>query len=1203
MTTAELKKILQSPYKRENWRRVLRFIDGNRNLLKPHLNLKELKIKTETNRKTVKEFREIGKLQTADGVELPLFEVVLNAGIKIERNRIGVNDFIKNHILKDAVKGALATFTYGEKSEQSEWRFSFISKNSASEFFAEAEEKETNPKKFTYIFGNPEQHRTAIERLYDLKQSRFTLNDFFDAFNVAPISNRFFEDYGKFHKDFSTYIIENNTYSKVFENPNNIDLDLKREIRNFVNRLMGRVVFLYFLQKKRWLGATSTKYDDGSPTFLSDIFEADAENQDDFYNKYLCPIFFNGLNSSDRSNDEFVLKSGKTVCIPFLNGGLFEENQEPKGHREIKFPTSYFNEFFEFLNSFNFTIYENSPEENTVAVDPEMLGHIFESLIDYNKNTGTFYTPKEIVQYMTRESLIEYLHTHIDKSGKKLRNMVQNHNVNGFSKVELEKIDFLMDKVKICDPAVGSGAFPMGMLLEIFNLKELLSFKLCETDWNPVKTKKKIIYNSIYGVDLDEGAIEIAQLRFWLSFVVDEKKPQALPNLDYKIMQGNSLVESFRGIDLTNLGRIDEPVINEQQILDLGEQHTKITVFDSVSLDEIRGLIEEYFDANNRTKRKKKQIKKDIDDIIEGKIHNRIFMEKETLKNEIDKFYKKYNIQNRDFLEEYNPKSRDVKQFKKNKKKLEQLKTNEQELISFQKNNERPYFLWNLFFSEVLENGGFDIVIANPPYIKEYTNRTAFDEFREMSKYYRGKMDIWYGFASVGLDLLKENGVECFIAQNNWVTSAGASILRKDVLKRTEIKQFLDFGDYKVFQSAGIQTMVYLLQKKKNPAENYKVYYAGLNKSTIHKNQLTDFLDQNKEKSNEKIFEKYVLQFHPADYKNTFISFIRPSIQSNLNRFIEKKNFELKKKEVIQGIVGAPDKCFVIDANSVNNFDIAERKFLKPYYTNSSGKTDKYIFYFSKNNFEKENLKDYPNIEKHFLKYKDKLKKSKVKYKTPNKPYFYLHRAREKYFFDFGAKIIGQIRVKKPSFLYVEDEYYVSRAANIIKTKRINLKYLTLFLNSSLINFYYRYKGANQGDILKFDKGPLLKIPIHKPDSYFPFIELFELVTATLQADKKILEAIDNKHIAGFFEEVADACFFDIYFLEEMKEKDISVMEEIQEKIASYGVTESFGQLEWEKQKETLADLYMALKESKAQQKMRRFVTASPDVLRPILQS
>ena len=415
MKREELKAILQNAYTQEKWIKTLQFLSGSKNLLTILLDPKVVEIKSAKAKEIVSEIVQLGSLKTTDGITLPIFDVTLIDDIKIEYNRVGVNDLLKNHILKDAIKGAIVTFHYGEKYTKDEWRFSFISKF-GSDYFIEDESVETNPKKFTYIFGTTEEHRTALERLYNLEQSRFRLEDFFEAFNVEPVSNNFFKEYKNFYQEFVFEISNNKDSRAIFEKEGLSKDDLEKDIRNFVKRLLGRIVFLYFLQKKHWLGATNKNYDDGDTNFLFNLFKYNERSEWHFYSKWLSNLFFNALNTPNRKNDTFLMPNGKEVFIPFLNGGLFEEGQEPKRHREISISPFLFEELFKFFNGYNFTIYENSPEDHTVAVDPEMLGHIFENLLEDNKDKGAFYTPKEIVHYMTQESLIEYLKTHLSHS-------------------------------------------------------------------------------------------------------------------------------------------------------------------------------------------------------------------------------------------------------------------------------------------------------------------------------------------------------------------------------------------------------------------------------------------------------------------------------------------------------------------------------------------------------------------------------------------------------------------------------------------------------------------------------------------------------------------------------------------------------------------------------------------------------------------
>lgn len=1211
MNRPELKAILQNQYDRSQWISTLQFLTGKREYLTVNLSPKSIEVDTQEADRLVKSFHQIGTLKTSDGAALPIFEIILKDDIRIEYNRVGVNEFIKKFIIKDAIKGALATFSYDNDNEKTEWRFSFISKNSASDFFAEAEATETNPKKYTYIFGNKEEHRTAIERLYNLEQSRFRLEDFFEAFNVEPVSKKFFEEYKHLYREFSSFIAGEPTYLKLFEdreindNKERNDKAIK-EVRNFVSRLLGRIVFLYFLQKKNWLGASSTEYKDGSTTFLSDLFFNDPENQNDFYKKYLCPIFFEALNTDRTSKkDVFKLENGDAVCIPFLNGGLFEEEQEPEGHRDIKIPNHQFEMLFNFFNGFNFTVYENSPEEHTVAVDPEMLGHIFENLIDYNKDTGTFYTPKEIVQYMTQESLVEYLNTHLQKERSDIENIVKNHNTKGFTYDELSTIDQLLDDVKICDPAIGSGAFPMGMLQEIFNLKALINFNLGKIEeWKPEDVKKDIIQKSIYGVDLDEGAVEIARLRFWLSLVVDAQEPEALPNLDYKIMQGNSLLESYKGIDLSGISSGNDLKIVEEMQTDLWGNLTndqmKMTIGKSGLAEEIQKLIKKYFTAKAIDKR-------NIKNKIESKISEHIEFNIELRENQLLR-----QIEELKTVKTLKPNQK--KALEKYREDLDLLLETKTELKKEQKKDEKNYFLWHLFFGDVLSKGGFDIVIGNPPYIKEYTNKSAFDGFRN-SPYYQGKMDIWYGFACKSLDILKESGIECFIAQNNWITSAGASIFRNKVLQETEIKLFTDFWNYKVFKSAGIQTMVYVLKKIK-PRNEYDIRYSLLKDDTIKESELPEFLNYY---TKQNFSEKSMLNFAPSLYHNSLITFNNPLIDNIIDKILANNYTTLSNNEVAQGVVFPQDKLNKKNANILGtgfnfndgiflltkkeieklNLNNREKDIIRPFYT--TRELDKYVdvlenlewIIYAKSDL-KNQIHEFPNIKNHLDRFAPILT-------SDNKPYG-LHRARKEDFF-VGEKIISLRKNHTPSFTYTNFDCFVSQTFYSIKSNRFNLKYLTVLLNSKLIAFWLRYKGKMQGDNYQIDKEPLVEIPIVQPNQISQYLQLFEVLVSTLKSENKYSDTIENKQIANFFEEVIDGLVFDLYFEEETKSKDIYITDDVKASLKKYNVEDNFEAQDDQKKKEIILSLYKDWSTGTVQIKMADYVVKSPTILKPILQN
>jgi len=434
--------------------------------------------------------------------------------------------------------------------------------------------------------------------------------------------------------------------------------------------------------------------------------------------------------------------------------------------------------------------------------------------------------------------------------------------------------------------------------------------------------------------------------------------------------------------------------------------------------------------------------------------------------------------------------------------------TDEELKNSFGKNyRDKKPFNWVEEFPEVFNrpNPGFDVIIGNPPYIKEFVNKSAFDGLRE-SPYYQGKMDLWTLFACKGIDLLRNDGVLSFIAPNNWITNAGASITREKVLVETQILEYVDFGGYQVFENAGIQTMILAIQKKK-PDTQYKVKYL--------------LFSQDKHAENEVIVKLSTpapfMEFKPEDMKQgiEFSSGSNSEVGAILTKISGKRNFELTQDEVAQGIVGAPDECFLLD--STDNFSDNEMQYLKRYYTAVKryvpGRSKYTLIYLSSKNFHNHSLSDYPNLFNHFVKYEKILKKAKTKYKTPDKPYYYLHRERDEKFFSKGEKIIASVRTQKPAFYYTKDEYYGSRALNFIQSDRIDLRYLTGILNSKLVEFWLKHKGKKLGNLLQVDKGPLLQIPIYSSANSTErksLIKLVEEITA-FQKNLNLVSENSNK--------------------------------------------------------------------------------------------
>ena len=411
-------------------------------------------------------------------------------------------------------------------------------------------------------------------------------------------------------------------------------------------------------------------------------------------------------------------------------------------------------------------------------------------------------------------------------------------------------------------------------------------------------------------------------------------------------------------------------------------------------------------------------------------------------------------------------------------------------------------FNWHKEFPEVFANGGFDVVIGNPPYIKEYTNKSAFDGLHN-HPCYQGKMDLWYFFGWLGLEIVKpEIGLIGFIAPNNWITNSGASAFRNIVLQKGKIIEYVDFGDFKVFDSAGIQTMIYIMANSKDN-NNYKVQYSKVINKNINHEIAKSFLG----KLEDEKFTYFNSLIKKDILKDKFILFTDNSFEIILKKIESNEVFYLNKNEVAQGIVTPQD---YVNASSLNilgegfelgdgifnlsNYEYeklhltaSEKELVKPFYTSKElsryygNPLVKYWVIYTDSKFKNENeILPFSNLKNHLDKFKNVIT-------SDNKPYG-LHRAREERFFK-GKKILSIRKAVEPTFTYIEFDSYVSQSYYLIQTDKIDLKALVVILNSKIIKFWLKYKGKMQGDIFQIDKEPLLSIPISKPKTVMPFIE------------------------------------------------------------------------------------------------------------------
>ena len=554
--------------------------------------------------------KQVGQIDI--GVQpLQIFDVTVSDRVMMERNRVNIQRLIRK--VMENYSSAFMLFHY-ENDTRWDWRFTFCHKKGS-------QKEVTDSKRYTFLLGPGQSCRTAAEnfkKLYD-KRDTYSIKDIEDAFNVEALSKEFFWKYKAQYEAFVNYMIDPANGMRQ----NFIDTDFdhagmtadkvrdreEKPIRDYVKKLLGRIVFLHFLQKKGWLGVPAGKdWGKGDCNFILHLFEnASEEQKENFLDAILENLFSEGLDKNrSEKNDLYDTKvEGFRNCrIPYLNGGLFERDYLDE--LAVKFPAEYFDNLLTMLSQYNFTIDENDPNDAEVGVDPEMLGRIFENLLEDNKDKGAFYTPKEIVQYMCRESLIAYLQTDQNEEDKEtIRKFVTTHDAELLGDLKSDIEQKLLD-VKICDPAIGSGAFPMGLLRELFLCRSAIEPNIIE---NAANIKRYIIQNNIYGVDIERGAVDIARLRFWLALIVDEKTPEALPNLDFKIMQGNSLLEQYNGADLSNM---TEKKVGAEQ---------SCSIFDSM-LDvyrrNLRNKLSEYYSCPEHTK--KVQLRKDIADIVKQEL-------------------------------------------------------------------------------------------------------------------------------------------------------------------------------------------------------------------------------------------------------------------------------------------------------------------------------------------------------------------------------------------------------------------------------------------------------------------------------------------------------------------------------------------------------------------------------------------------------
>lgn len=856
----------------------------------------------------------IGNYESDSGDKIAVFSVCLKRGETVERARGMQRNFVKPLIERGGCAGAIVAFFTldrqyenrwavgaepGKQVEADKWRLSFIRLD--YEFSkGKVAQKLTPAKRYSYLVGKGEPCHTAKERLYPIFRDDVTMpgvDDLEEAFSVERVTKEFFDRYREKYHDVKEWLESNEDFVQ------------EARLRNFTSeqftkKLLGQIVFLYFIQKKGWLGVdaipvtmTEREYNDayyrrgaksremipkayarqengtyhivvselqklsdedesflagivkgkpwgsGPKDFMRRIFQGCAEAGKNYFDDYLEPLFYTGLNKNRGENGFYAPLHRR---IPFLNGGLFEpiDNYEWENNN-FAIPNSLFSNadekgrdadgILDIFDRYNFTMNEDEPMEREVAIDPEMLGKVFENLLDVTdrKSKGAFYTPREIVHYMCQESIIHYLTTKTgiseaaireyilygeyfkDEDVKKTafvagengekghyefdyeKDLLLSEEILSFKKRinRLQEIDDALANIRVADLAVGSGAFPLGMLNEIVKARDVLSAylsigrngferKVYLADRKLYNLKINTIKNCIFACDIEPSAVDIAKLRLWLSIVIDDEiaetadndlfdehtKPRQLPNLDCNIICGNSLIDEFRGVKL----------LSESDLLHNVSDGAQMTVHQS-GFDILLGELIELQDK-----------------LFFVKEHD----EKEEIKRSIQNIY--------------------------NQIVVEQLQGDAELVEAYYESLEepsRPFVIWQLYFSQVFrDNGGFDVVIGNPPYLEsrspDFSNQFK-DQLQRMIKRRYGNNAKWFSrgadlliyFFELSLRLINKDGINAFITQNSWLATEFGKKFQEYLLYSTDVLAIID-SDYKYFETADINTVISFMQGK-----------------------------------------------------------------------------------------------------------------------------------------------------------------------------------------------------------------------------------------------------------------------------------------------------------------------------------------------------------------------------------------------------
>lgn len=1001
----------------------------------------------ESFREHVSSYKRLAKFTDRNGEEMDILSVKLKTPHKLERARTMQRNFAATYLKDPDRHGREAALVAYHADGTDDWRLSFVQmeyRTVMGEDGTVTAEEELTPVRYTFLVGPNEPTHTPKRQFAPLLQSDElpfppTLEDLKEAFDIEVVTDEFFDSYREHYKtltdEVGTALNEYPTAQAEFD-------DKGVTAAAFAEKLMGQLVFLYFLQKKGWLGVQrGDEWGEGPTDLLRQLYEGEYINYNNFYQDVLEPLFYQGL-AVDRGGDNYF--SALRCRVPFLNGGLFQPIQNVDRSRvHLPLPNDTFGAIFDTFDRYNFTVREDEPLDKEVAVDPEMLGKVFEKLLldERQKELGAFYTPRDIVHYMCQQSLVDHLDTELNVretpltspepqqqnafgydtaqqgvlSGEDYNPQVERHHLealvrDGAGWVEHDRrvresestngkysgyeaprpirehaqaIDAVLSDVRVCDPAVGSGAFPVGMMKEIVQARQVLDTYIDdEIEREAYPLKRHAIQHSLHGVDIDLSAIDIAQLRLWLSLVVDEEDFEdirPLPNLRYKFVQGDALQ------------KIERNVFNNEQEARLHE------------------LMENFVDTAHPSE--KEELQEQIDDNLD------------------------------DLLKD-------------------------------------GQFDFGLYFGTVFkEQNGFDIVIGNPPYV---TSGNLTDQQKDALKDYevhKGRADYCTYFVERGINLLRPDGELAYIIKNKWLRAKYGDKLRS-WLKGRQLSEIIDFKDLPVFQGVIAYPCIFRAVNASSDGSLQAVEVEHLDYD-----DLAAYVAENR------------YEVKQSQLREECWSLATPNERELLSKLRETgvSLNEAVNDSINYGIKTGCNAVFKIDsAKRQQLIDTHEssQEVIKPFLTGRNAyrytppQNDSYVI-FTRRGID---IDAYPAVKEYLSEHKERLKPKPKDWEPPHEDAKWPGRKSGSYAWyeiqdavDYhqafeDTKIIYSDLSVRGSFTLDKSGIYPANTLYIIADAGL---YLLGLLNSRLAGFYYIHHFATyRGSYLRFFKDTLRRLPV-----------------------------------------------------------------------------------------------------------------------------